>query len=170
MSESAKPEFRIGHGFDLHRLEPLAPEGEGRPFILGGVHFDHPLGPVGHSDGDTLFHAVTDAILGALGEPDIGQLFPDDDPAHESEDSRVFLNEAVRRMQGAGYGISNLDVTVICEKPKLGSARGQIVENLAEHLSCATDVVNVKGKTHEQVDTIGQGRAVAVHAVVLLKR
>ena len=170
MSGSAKPEFRIGHGFDLHRLEPLAPEGEGRPFILGGVYFDHPRGPVGHSDGDTLLHAVTDAILGALGEPDIGQLFPNDDPAHESEDSRVFLQEAIRRMQQVGYAISNLDVTVICEQPKLGSARQQIEEILAHHLACDIDMVNVKGKTHEQVDAIGQGKAVAVHAVVLLEQ
>ena len=82
------PPIRIGHGYDLHRLEPRPPHGSGRPFVLAGVEFpDHPTGPVSHSDGDAAYHAVTDAILGALGLPDIGQLFPDDDPRHESADS-----------------------------------------------------------------------------------
>ena len=117
MSDVRHPPIRIGHGYDLHRLEPVAPDGPGRPFILGGVRFDHPLGPVGHSDGDALYHAVTDAILGALAEPDIGRLFPDTDPQFEASDSRVFIAEAVRRMRAAGYVLGNLDVTVICERP-----------------------------------------------------
>jgi len=160
--------MRIGHGYDLHRLEPVAPDGPGRPFILAGVTFDHPLGPVGHSDGDALYHAVTDAILGALAQPDIGRLFPDNDPRHDNTSSGVFLDEAVRRMRDAGYTLGNLDVTVICERPKLGEHRAAIITNLATHLDCDEAQINVKGKTHEQVDAVGEGRAIEVHAVVLL--
>lgn len=160
--------LRIGHGYDLHRLEPVAPDGPGRPFVLGGARFEHPLGPVGHSDGDAVYHAVTDAILGALGEPDIGRLFPDDDSRHDNADSRIFVEEAVGRMRKAGYDVCNLDVTVICERPKLGGRRDAIRANLAGLLGCDVSQINVKGKTHEQVDAIGEGRAVEVHSVVLL--
>lgn len=162
--------IRVGHGYDLHRLEPIAPHGNGHPFILGGVTFDHPLGPVGHSDGDALYHAVTDAILGALGEPDIGRLFPDNDPKNENADSRIFVEEAVKRMRDAGYAMNNLDATVICERPTLGDARQKIIQNLAGLLNCRATQVNVKGKTHEKVDAVGEGRAVEVHAVVLLTK
>lgn len=160
--------FRIGHGYDLHRLEPVAPAGAGRPFVLGGVRLEHPTGPVGHSDGDALAHAVTDAILGALSMPDIGQLFPDTDPRHDGQDSRVFLEEAVRRAANAGWRVGNLDCTVILERPKLGPHKAAIRENLARMLGVAVECVNVKGKTHEKVDAVGEGRAVEVHAVVLL--
>ena len=88
---STEPSIRIGHGYDLHRLEPLAPDGAGRPMVLGGVSVEHAAGPVGHSDGDVVLHAVTDAILGAMGEPDIGQLFPNDDAANAGRDSMDFL-------------------------------------------------------------------------------
>ncbi|MCZ6835266.1 MAG: 2-C-methyl-D-erythritol 2,4-cyclodiphosphate synthase [Planctomycetota bacterium] len=159
---------RIGHGFDLHRLESLPPDGEGKPFILAGVTFEHPVGPVGHSDGDAVFHAVTDALLGAIGEPDIGQLFPDTDPVNEGRDSSDFLREASRRIREAGFAIGNLDVTVVCERPKLNPMKSTMIENLARVLDCDTRQVNIKGKTHEQVDAIGEGRAVAVHVVVLL--
>jgi 2-C-methyl-D-erythritol 2,4-cyclodiphosphate synthase len=162
--------YRIGHGFDLHRLEPVAPKGTGRPFILGGVPFDHPLGPVGHSDGDAVLHAVTDALLGALGEPDIGRLFPDTDPRHDGADSRIFLEEAVRRMDGRGYQVGNIDITVICQRPKLGNKREPMRANIANLLRCDESQVNVKGKTHEKVDAVGEGRAVAVHVVVLVVR
>ncbi len=160
---------RIGHGYDLHRLEPVAPAGNGRPFILAGLEFDHPLGPVGHSDGDAVFHAVTDAVLGALGEADIGQLFPDTDPANESADSAIFVDAAAQRMRDRGYRIGNLDVTVVCEAPKIGPHKPRMIANLAARLGCEAERVNLKGKTHEQVDAIGEGRAVEVHAVVLLE-
>lgn len=160
--------FRVGHGYDLHRLEPRAPAGAGRPFRLGGVAFEHETGPVGHSDADALLHAVTDAVLGALGEPDIGQLFPDADPRHDAQDSAVFLAEALRRMHGAGYALVNLDATVILERPKLGPRKAEVRATLARLLGVGSDRVNVKGKTHEGVDAVGQGRAVEVHAVVLL--
>lgn len=160
--------MRIGHGYDLHRLEPLPPHGAGRPFVLGGVHVPHDRGPVGHSDGDALLHAVTDAILGAMGEPDIGQLFPDTDPAWAGKDSAHFLAEAVRRMRSAGLRVGNLDATVICERPKIGPVKSAIRSRLAALLGTAESSVNVKGKTHEKVDAVGEGRAIEVHVVALL--
>jgi 2-C-methyl-D-erythritol 2,4-cyclodiphosphate synthase len=163
-----KPGARVGLGYDLHRLEPLAPAGDGRPMVLGGVRLEHPTGPVGHSDGDALLHAVTDAILGALGEPDIGQLFPDTDPRHEAADSRVFLQEAVRRMRAAGLALGNLDAAVILERPKLAPVKDAIRANLAELLGADVSAVNVKGKTGEKVGPVGEGRAVEVHVVALL--
>lgn len=164
----ADPPFRIGHGYDLHRLEPLAPKGAGRPFVLAGVVFDHPVGPVGHSDGDAAYHAVTDAILGALGEADIGEMFADTDPAHEGADSAVFVRAAVDRMRAAGFAVGNLDVTIICQQPKIAGHKRRMIANLADLLGCAPQRVNLKGKTHEHVDAVGEGRAVEVHAVVLL--
>jgi 2-C-methyl-D-erythritol 2,4-cyclodiphosphate synthase len=168
MSPDSPDMYRIGHGFDLHRLEPIAPRGEGRPFILAGVAFDHHMGPVGHSDGDAVSHAVTDAILGAIGAPDIGQLFPDDDPQHEAADSAIFLAEAVRRMREAGFQIGNLDITVICETPRIGPRKEEMIRNLSTTLRCETQRVNIKGKTHEKVDAVGAGRAIEVHVVALL--
>jgi len=159
---------RIGHGYDLHRLEAPPPAGAGRPFILGGVLLDHPVGPVAHSDGDALLHAVTDALLGALGGPDIGQLFPDTDPRHAAADSRVFLAEAVRRVAAAGLALANLDATVILERPRIGPHKDAMRRAIAGCLGVPIDRVNVKGKTHERVDAVGEGRAVEVHCVVLL--
>jgi 2-C-methyl-D-erythritol 2,4-cyclodiphosphate synthase len=127
-------------------------------------------GPISHSDGDALYHAVTDAILGALGEPDIGQLFPDTDPRHESQDSQVFLAEAAQRAAKAGFTILSLDATVILERPKLSPHKDLMRQNLAAALGLSVSVVNVKGKTHEKVDAVGEGRAVEVHCVVLLAR
>jgi len=160
--------LRIGHGYDLHRLEPCAPAGDGRPFVLGGVSLASERGPVGHSDGDAVLHAITDALLGAIGEPDIGQLFPDDDPANEGADSTRFVREATRRVREQGLEIGNLDVTVICERPKIGPHRDTLRRRIAEVLETAVERVNIKGKTHEKVDAVGEGRAIEVHAVVLL--
>ena len=160
--------MRVGHGYDLHRLEARPPVGSGRPFVLGGVKIEHATGPVAHSDGDVLLHAVTDAILGALGEPDLGHLFSDRDPANDGADSSRFLQEAVRRMRAAGYAIGNIDCTVICETPKIGPRRDEIATNIARLLGCERSRVNVKGKTHERVDAVGEGRAIEVHVAVLL--
>jgi 2-C-methyl-D-erythritol 2,4-cyclodiphosphate synthase len=132
------------------------------------VRLAHDRGPISHSDGDALYHAVTDAILGALGEPDIGQLFPDTDPRHESQDSRVFLAEAAQRAAKAGFTVASLDVTVILERPKLSPHKDLMRANIAAALGVAVGAVNVKGKTHEKVDATGEGRAVEVHCVVLL--
>ncbi len=161
-------EMRIGHGYDLHRLEAVAPAGGGRPMVLGGVRLESERGPVAHSDGDALYHAVTDALLGALGMPDIGQLFPDTDPRHDSENSEVFLRAAAERARGAGYRVINLDATVILERPKIGGVKDQMRGNLARVLGVDISRVNVKGKTHEKVDAVGEGRAVEAHVVVLL--
>jgi 2-C-methyl-D-erythritol 2,4-cyclodiphosphate synthase len=155
--------MRIGHGFDLHRLEA------GGKLIVGGVQVPHERGCVAHSDGDVVYHAVTDAILGALGQDDIGQLFPDSDAKWKDADSRVFVAEAVRRMRQAGYGIGNLDVTVILQRPKLSPHKGAVRENLAKLLGCELSQVNIKGKTHEQVDALGENRAIACHALILLQ-
>ncbi len=165
-----RDDVRVGHGYDLHRLEALAPAGAGRPLVLGGVPLEHHRGPVGHSDGDALLHAVTDALLGALGLPDIGELFPNTDPAWEGADSAVFLAEALKRVGEAGWSIVNLDATVILERPKLAPAKAAIRARLAGLLGVDGSRVNVKGKTHEKVDAVGEGRAVEVHAVVLLSR
>jgi 2-C-methyl-D-erythritol 2,4-cyclodiphosphate synthase len=159
---------RIGHGYDLHRLEPIAPAGAGRPFVLGGLRIDHDRGPVGHSDGDALLHAVTDAILGALAEPDIGQLFSDHDPRWDGADSTIFLAEAVRRMRARGLRIGNVDVTVICERPKIGPVKDSMRARLSELLGTEVGAINIKGKTHEKVDAVGEGRAIEVHVVALL--
>lgn len=153
---------RIGHGFDLHRLEP------GLKLIVGGVDFQHDHGCAAHSDGDVVYHALTDALLGALGQDDIGQLFPDNDPKWKGADSRVFVEEATRRMHTAGYSVGNLDITVILQRPKLSPHKTAIRENIAQLLRCEPARVNIKGKTHEKVDAIGEGRAIACHAVVLL--
>jgi 2-C-methyl-D-erythritol 2,4-cyclodiphosphate synthase len=170
MSGFSPDSLRIGHGYDLHRLEPPPPAGNGRPLILGGVHLAHDAGPISHSDGDALFHAITDAILGAINHPDIGQLFPDSDPRHESQDSSVFLMEAARRLRVAGWTVVNLDATVILERPKLSPHKDAMRANIARALGVPVDRINVKGKTHERVDAVGEGRAVEVHAVALVAR
>ena len=160
--------MRIGHGYDLHRLEARPPDGNGRPLVLGGIQVDHPSGPIGHSDGDVLLHAVTDAVLGAMGEPDIGRLFPDTDPANEGADSSLFLEEAARRMAARDLAVGNLDATVICEQPRIAPLAEAMEARVAELLGCSVDRVNIKGKTHEKVDAVGEGRAIEVHVVVLL--
>jgi len=164
--------IRIGHGYDLHRLAPVDSQGgeHGRPFVLGGVRFDHTHGPVAHSDGDALLHAVTDAILGALALPDIGQLFPDSDPKWAGASSDQFLAEAVRRAGELGWRVGNVDATVICERPKIGARKDEIRRNLARLLNVDIGAVNVKGKTHERVDAVGEGRAIEAHAVVVMLR
>ncbi len=170
MSNTPSMPFRIGHGYDLHRLEPIAPNGPGRPLVIAGVTLEHPMGPVSHSDGDVAYHAVTDAVLGALGEGDIGQLFPDDDPRWDGADSAVFIREAAQHMTERGFIVGNLDVTIICERPKLSGKKTVMIANIARLLNCEVSRVNLKGKTHEKVDAVGEGRAVEAHVVVLLER
>ena len=165
---SPLPPLRIGHGYDLHRLEPPPPAGAGRPFVLAGVRFEHPVGPVGHSDGDAVYHAVVDALLGALGLPDIGQAFPDTDPKWDGQDSAYVVRLAREAIAERGFAVVNLDVTVICERPKLSPAKGAMIANIADLLGIARDRVNLKGKTHEKVDAVGEGRAIEVHVVALL--
>ncbi|MBX9581648.1 MAG: 2-C-methyl-D-erythritol 2,4-cyclodiphosphate synthase [Gemmataceae bacterium] len=156
--------FRVGSGHDTHRLEA------GRPLVLGGVRVDHPKGLAGHSDADVVLHAVTDALLGAAALGDIGDLFPDTDPAHQGADSRVFLAEALARVGRAGWRPVNLDVTVFAQEPKLGPVKAAIRANLAGLLGLPTDAVSVKAKTGEKVGHVGRGEALGCHAVVLVQK
>ncbi|GFR46877.1 hypothetical protein Agub_g8518, partial [Astrephomene gubernaculifera] len=156
--------YRVGHGFDLHRLA------EGYKLIIGGIDIPHTKGCEAHSDGDVLLHTVTDAILGALCLPDIGQLFPDTDPKWKGARSDIFLKEAVRLMDEKGYVLGNLDCTIIAQKPKLSPHKENIRNSLSTMLNADPSVVNVKAKTHEKVDSLGEERSIGCHAVVMLIR
>ena len=158
------PPLRIGTGYDLHRLVP------GRPLILAGVTIPFDLGLDGHSDADIVCHAVTDAILGAAAAGDIGRLFPDTDPEWKGADSLALLRGALARVTGLGYRVSNVDVTVIAQKPKLLPHLEPMRANLAEALCVDVTAVSVKGKTNEGVDSMGRGESMACHAVALLSR
>jgi 2-C-methyl-D-erythritol 2,4-cyclodiphosphate synthase len=155
---------RIGIGYDSHRLAT------GRPLILGGVRIAHSQGLVGHSDADVVLHALTDALLGAAGLGDIGDAFPDTDPAYQGADSSQFVVQTLARLRQAGWTIVNLDVTIFAEKPKLGPAKVAIRRSLAALLEIESDNVNVKAKTGEGVGAIGRGEAIACQAVVLIDR
>ena len=159
--------YRIGHGFDLHRLESTAEFPELK-LIIGGIEIPHDRGCVAHSDGDVLMHCVVDAITGALGLPDIGQLFPDTDPKWKGQTSDVFVMEAVRLMELEGYSIGNLDVTLIAQRPKISPHKDKIRANVARVLGVHDSVVNVKAKTHEKVDSLGENRSIACHTVIML--
>uniref|UniRef100_A0A7S2XZX5 2-C-methyl-D-erythritol 2,4-cyclodiphosphate synthase n=1 Tax=Fibrocapsa japonica TaxID=94617 RepID=A0A7S2XZX5_9STRA len=156
--------FLVGHGFDIHRLAP------GLPLVIGGVTIPYELGAEAHSDGDVIYHSVVDAILGALTLPDIGQLFPDNDPRWKGADSSVFMEEAYRRMDEAGYTIGNVDVTLILQKPKVKDIKPAMKENIVRLLRTTPSQVNVKARTHEKVDSVGEGRSMACHVVVLLMK
>lgn len=151
---------RVGIGTDLHRLAP------GRPLVLGHVRIEHDLGPQGHSDGDVVLHALVDAIAGAAGFPDIGELFPDTDPAHRDADSAVFLAEALRRMREKGFELVNLDVTIHVERPKLMAHKAMIGDEISRLTGLAPEAVSIKAKTNERVDAIGRGEAIGCTAVV----
>lgn len=159
------PNIRIGHGYDCHRLA-LPPEGG--PMVLGGLHIEHEKGPVAHSDGDALLHAVTDAVLGALGLDDLGTQFPDNDPLWQGASSDQFLREAVLQAQNLGWKVGNVDATVLLERPRLIKYRSVLRENLSKLLDVPTESVNVKGKSGEGLGPVGQGELVEVHATVLL--
>jgi 2-C-methyl-D-erythritol 2,4-cyclodiphosphate synthase len=154
--------MRIGSGHDTHRLV------DGRPLILGGVRIAHPRGLHGHSDADVVLHAVTDALLGAAGLGDIGDAYPDNDPAYKDCDSAKFVTETLAKLNRLGWRVVNLDVTVFAQEPKLGPVKAAIRANLARLLGVAEDCVNVKAKTGEHVGHIGRGEAIGCHAVVLI--
>src|SRR5262245_62005069 len=156
--------MRVGLGHDTHRLE------EGRPLLLGGVPVEHPRGLAGHSDADVVLHAVTDALLGAAGLGDIGDAYPDTDPAWKDADSRLFLREALARLNRSGWKVVNLDVIVFAQEPKLGPLKAAIRASLAALLGVAADAVNVRAKTGEKVGHIGRAEAIACQAVVLIER
>ena len=155
--------MRIGHGYDVHRLV------EGRDLILGGVKIDFELGLLGHSDADVLLHAVSDALLGAAGLGDIGKHFPDTDPKYKGADSRVLLRHVVKLVVEHGYRISNVDVTMIAQKPKLKDHIPQMVKNIAADLQIPESRVNVKATTEEKLGFTGTMEGLRCHAVCLLE-
>jgi 2-C-methyl-D-erythritol 2,4-cyclodiphosphate synthase len=156
--------FRIGQGWDTHRTEP------GRPLIIGGIQIPSEFGLAGHSDADVLFHAVTDALLGALALGDIGMHFPDTAPEWKGANSLQFLRHAVQLARDAGFQPVNIDSSVILERPKLKDFRLAIRASLAQAVGLAIDQVSVKFKTAEKVGPVGEGRSCECQAVVLLSR
>lgn len=153
--------MRIGYGWDSHEFK------SGIPLKIGGVTLPHTHGLGGHSDGDVLLHAITDALLGAIAAPDIGSLFPPSDPQWKGADSAVFLREALRRVRAAGYAISNIDSTLILAAPKIGPHAQAIREHVAGLLGISPDCVGLKAKTPEGM---GTDNAAIAHAVVLLQK
>jgi len=164
------PTLRVGLGDDRHRLAAVAPAGEGRPLVVGGVALESPVGPVSRSDGDALLHAVTDALLGAAGLADIGQLFPDSDDANEGRDSCEFLREARRLLDAAGWRIVNIDAVVRLETPRIAPVKDVIRQIIATCVEVDLACVNVKGKTGEKVGPVGEGQAIEAQAVALLMK
>src|SRR5450432_1999244 len=158
-TNASRPAMRIGYGFDSHEFRP------GVALVIGGVSLTHDRGLGGHSDGDVLLHAITDALLGAIAAPDIGALSPPSAPKWKGADSAVFLQEALKRVREAGYGVSNVDCSLILLAPKIGPHAAAIRGRVAELLGVPEDCVGVKAKTPEGLNL--EGTAVA-HAVVLL--
>ena len=154
----------VGIGYDVHRLV------RGRRLILGGLEIESTVGLEGHSDGDVLLHAVTDAVLGACGLGDIGDLFPSSDPKWKDADSETFLQEALDRADELGVGVVNVDTIIVAERPHLGAWKEGIRSSLAGMLGLPVERVCVKAKTAEGLGAIGEGRAIEAHAVVLLRR
>lgn len=155
--------FRIGQGFDVHALVP------GRRLIVGGVDIPYERGLLGHSDADVLLHAVTDALLGAAGLGDIGRHFPDSDPQFAGADSRQLLRETMRRLAEAGYGVVNVDATIVAQAPKFAPYRERMADNIAADLGIDCADVNIKAKTSERLGFTGRGEGIAAQAVVLLR-
>ena len=157
-------QFRIGHGYDVHRLT------EGRALVLGGVKIPYERGLLGHSDADVLTHAVMDAILGALAFGDIGQHFPDSDPTYAGISSVLLLKKVASLMRNDGYNLGNIDITVLAEKPKLAGYIPKMRETLAQALSVPVSSVSIKATTEEGLGFTGAGEGIAAHAVVLLEQ
>ena len=155
--------MRIGHGYDVHKLVP------DRDLILGGVKIDYELGLLGHSDADVLLHAVSDALLGAAGLGDIGRHFPDTDPQYKGADSLKLLENVAEKVKAAGYRVSNIDVTMIAQKPKLKDHIPQMVLNIAGAVGVDASRVNVKATTEEKLGFTGEGLGMSCHAVCLLE-
>ncbi len=156
--------LRVGQGFDVHALVP------GRRLRLAGVEIDSELGLLGHSDADVILHAIADALLGATGLGDIGQVFPDHDARYRDADSRVLLRDIVHRVRAAGWQVQNVDCTLICERPRIAPHVAAMRANIALDLEVAVDAVSVKGKTSESLGFTGRGEGIAVFAVALLQR
>lgn len=155
--------MRIGHGYDVHRLV------EGRKLILGGVDIPWEKGLLGHSDADVLLHAISDAILGAIGEGDIGRHFPDTDPQFKGADSLKLLEHVMGLADRKGYRLGNVDATIVAQRPKLAPHISSMRENIARVLAATTDQVNVKATTTEELGFCGRGEGIAAHAVALME-
>ena len=156
--------MRIGNGYDVHRLVP------GRKLILGGVDVPHSKGLLGHSDADVLLHALSDAILGAIGEGDIGRHFPDTDPAYQGADSIKLLRQVMDLADAKGYRVGNVDATIVAQRPKLAPFIQQMRLNIARALSTDEERVNVKATTTEELGFAGRGEGIAAYAVALLEQ
>ena len=156
--------MRIGHGYDVHRLV------EGRKLILGGVDIPYAKGLLGHSDADVLLHAISDAILGAIAEGDIGRHFPDTDPRYKGADSQKLLSHVMKLADDKGYRVGNLDATIVAQRPKLATHIPRMRENIAVVLFAEIDRVNVKATTTEELGFAGRGEGIAAYAVVLMER
>ena len=157
-------QMRVGHGYDIHRLVP------DRPLVLGGVEIESEFGLLGHSDGDAVLHALTDALLGAAGLGDIGEHFPDTDPQFAGASSDRFLTRARQLLAADGYRIVNADLTITAERPRLGPVKVEIRRNVAALLEVSEDRVAVKARTREGLGAVGRGEAIETHAVVLIER
>jgi 2-C-methyl-D-erythritol 2,4-cyclodiphosphate synthase len=156
--------MRVGIGYDIHRLVP------DRVLVLGGVKIDYHLGFQAHSDGDVVLHAVMDALLGACGLGDIGEWFPDTDPAYKDADSTKLLAQVLQRIRDGGFSIEYIDVIVHMEKPTLGKKKATIHENLAKLLGVAMTCVNLKAKTNEGLDSVGKSHAIAAWAAATVNK
>jgi len=155
-------ETKIGFGYDVHRLV------EGRRLILGGIDIPFSKGLLGHSDADVLLHAITDALLGAAGLGDIGELFPDTDSRYKNADSAQLLTEAFLKVRKNNFSIGNIDAVIVCQEPKLTPFKKQIQCMIASILGISPDYVSVKAKTNEGLGDIGEGKAIAAYAVTLI--
>lgn len=155
---------RTGIGYDLHRTD------QNRPLILGGVRIPSDRGLLGHSDADIVLHAICDALLGAVGLGDIGELFPDTDPAFKDADSRTFVRDALARVSALGFAIENVDVIIHAERPRLSPHKPAIRAALSALLGVPVDAIGVKATTNEGLDAVGRGEAMACWASVLLRR
>ena len=164
MDHTAAPAFRIGQGFDVHRLEA------GEELWLGGVLIPHDKGLAGHSDADVALHAITDAVLGAVGEGDIGTHFPPSDPQWRGARSGQFLEHAVGLARGAGYAVANVDLTLICEAPKIGPHRPAMRTEVARLMGLAENAVSIKATTTEKLGFTGRGEGIAAQAIVCVTR
>ncbi|HKB89617.1 MAG TPA: 2-C-methyl-D-erythritol 2,4-cyclodiphosphate synthase [Opitutaceae bacterium] len=156
--------LRIGHGYDIHRLVP------GRPLVLGGVRFATDYGLEGHSDADCLTHAICDALLGAAGLPDIGHFFPNTDPVYKNIDSQVLLRRVIEEIGRQGFKAVNIDASIIAERPKIYPQIAAMKTALAKSTGLYADEIGIKATTNEGIDDIGQGLAIAAHAVCLLAK
>ncbi len=157
-------DWRIGIGYDIHAVVA------DRVLMLGGIAVPAEFGLSGHTDGDVVLHAVIDAMLGAAGLPDIGEHFPDSDPAHKGRRSSELLEEAMREVNDLGWRINNLDLTIRAEKPKLAAYKNRLRQSLAGLLSLDPERIGVNAKTNEGFDAVGEGRAIACEAALILKR